>query len=157
MKKIILILITSLIFSTQAFAAWTYLPTSPKVEQYGTGTLSYSITILFTSDGSASGNLYLENILSPDEWRKIAGTKLQSVSVSPGTGSVAPNAAYDVNVYDFNGTQTVDATTTSASSLHTYNTYDITGIIQQVLNRIKFDFGDIGDSGDQITIKFNFK
>jgi hypothetical protein len=79
-----------------------------------------------------------------------------SVSVEPGTGSVAPDGAYDVNVYDSNGTQTIDKTTTSEATKHTYDPSESTGATQQTMGSVPFDIGDIGSSGDLIKIRFNF-
>jgi hypothetical protein len=156
MKKtlIVILLAVSVFLVPPAFAAWTSTPSAPIAQSHGD---FYVVELLFTCDGSASGTLYLETVMGSDAFGKVNGKSLYSVSVSPGTSSVAPDAAYDVNVYDSNGTQTIDATTTSEATKHTYNTYDITGVIQQVLGSIPFDIGDLGTSGDQVTIRFNFK
>ncbi len=156
MKKLFgpIIVVMVLLLSIPAFAAWTYTPSAPVASRYGDH--AWQVVLVFTCDGSASGALELATIMGT-AFGEINGKKLDSVSVSPGTSSVAPDAAYDVNVYDSNGVQTIDATTTSEATKHTYNTYDITGVVQQILGSIPFDIGDLGTSGDQVTIKFNIK
>jgi len=58
-------------------------------------------------------------------------------------------------VYDASGTQTIDKTTTSEATKHTYATNETTGTSQQILGGVPFDIGDLGTSGDQVTVYFN--
>lgn len=144
------------LFAIDAFAAWTLSPASGSVIAKRSGDNSYQVTILFTCDGSASGTLNLNSLMSVDEFGKIDGGFLMSVDVVPGTSSVAPDAAYDVNIYNSAGTQTIDATTTSASSIHTYPTNaGPVATVQQIFGSVPFDIGGLGTSGDQVTLKFN--
>jgi len=157
MKKYLVgIALALILFASPAFAAWTLSPISGKVIAKKSGTNSYKVTILFTGDGSASGALDLATLMSAAEFGKIDGGFLMSVSVIPGTGGVAPDAAYDVNIYNEAGTQTIDKTTTSAASIHTYATAETILTPQQIFGSVPFDIGDIGTAGDQVTLQFNF-
>lgn len=135
--------------------AWTLSPASGSVIAKRYGNSAYQVEILFTGDGSASGTLNLNTLMSATEFGKINGGFLMSVEVSPGTGDVAPDGAYDVNVYDSNGFKTIDATTTSESSVHTYTTIINQEIPQMIFGSLPFDIGDIGTAGDQVTLRFN--
>jgi hypothetical protein len=156
MKKILSLALVLVLFAVPAFAAWTLSPASGSVIAKKSGTNSYQVQILFTCDGSASGTYNLNSLMSAKEFGKIDGGFLMSVDVIPGTGGVAPDAAYDVNVYNSAGTQTIDATTTSAASIHTYPT-DAGSVTtpQQIIGSVPFDIGDIGTAGDQVTLNFN--
>jgi hypothetical protein len=153
MKRFIAVAISlAVVFlNSLAFAAWTKIP---EVKQFGPHSVQIEIGLI--SDGSASGSLNLNSILNSSQFAKIADGLLMSVSVEPGTGSVAPDGAYDVNVYDSNGTQTIDKTTTSEATKHTYDPSESTGATQQTMGSVPFDIGDIGSSGDLIKIRFNF-
>ena len=151
MKKLLIVALV-LLFASQAFAAWT--PASGVVA-INSGPFMYRVVITFTCDGSASGTLNLNTLMTAQEFGKIDGGFLMSVSVNPGTSSVAPDGAYDVNIYDSNGTQTIDKTTTSEATKHTYATNETIGTAQQILGSVPFDIGDLGTSGDQVTITFN--
>lgn len=157
MRKVFAVAMMFALMASPAFAAWTISPASGSVIAKKVGDGFYRVEILFTCDGSASGTLNLNTLMSAAEFGKIAGGSLYSVSVIPGTSGVAPDGAYDVNVYDDAGTKTIDATTTSEATIHTYNTYDITGVIQQIFTSVPFDIGDIGTTGDQVTLYFNVK
>ena len=137
--------------ASSAWAAWGARYT---IEVYGTHGIR--VPVILTADGSASGALELRSIMAASDWAIVNGAFLMSVSVNPGTGSVAPDGAYDVNVYDSAGVQTIDATTTSEATKHTYPTNaGAVATSQQILGGIPFDVGDIGSSGDQTTLYFN--
>jgi hypothetical protein len=156
MKRILIIALALAFFVVPAFAAWTTSPTSGNVIAKKYGTNSYQVTILFTCDGSASGALDLNTLMSVAEFGKINGGFLMSVDVVPGTSGVAPDGAYDVNVYNSAGVQTIDATTTSEATKHTYPTNaGAVATPQQIFGSVPFDIGDIGTTGDQVTLKFN--
>lgn len=155
MKKYLGLAFALILFVSPAFAAWTLSPVSGSVVAKKFGINSYKVTILFTGDGSASGTLNLNTLMSAQEFGKIDGGFLMSVSVIPGTSAVAPDAAYDVNVYNEAGTQTIDKTTTTAASIHTYATSEAILTSQQIFGSVPFDIGDIGTAGDQVTLQFN--
>lgn len=151
MKRFALIAALILLLAGNAFAAWT---TPYTLEVHSKNFVR--VKVLCTADGSASGALELRTIMSTGDWPVVNGAFLMSVSVVPGTGSVAPDGAYDLNVYDSAGTQTIDKTTTSEASVHTYATSESVGTSQQNFNGVPFDVGDVGSNGDQVTLYFNF-
>jgi len=80
MKKLIVVVCLCL-FAGSAFAAWS--PTSGAIaKNYGNN--SYQVAITFTCDGSASGALNLNTLMAAEEFAKINGAFLMSVSVVPG-------------------------------------------------------------------------
>lgn len=112
------------------------------------------VSVLVTSDGSAC-TCTLDNYID-----RLEGQHIYSLVVVPGTASVAPDAAFDVDLENAVGFHLVD-TDSNSNTTTTWNNGDATlGQFPKVLCATKqtcsgdlvLQMGDMGTAGDQATI-----
>lgn len=149
MKKIILVIILMLL-TTNVYAAWTL---TPSVVSRSGHYLTWKVVC--TSDGSSLSATDLIAELGDRDKRLIQGATMMIMTVSPGTGSVAPDTTIDITLSNAQGI---------AVFVHTgySNTADTTGIslaedFNQYLtahDKFYLTLNDIGSAGDQVTIYF---
>ena len=146
MKKLVLLLgLLGFVWASSAMGAeCTGCVGSRKVYKNGDVTVS----VLVTSDGSAC-----TCTLDTDDYENdLLGQYLYTVEVVPGTGSVAPDAAFDLDVEDDNAFHMVD----TDSNSHTTTTWNpgngTLGQYPKVRTGIVLELGDMGTAGDQATI-----
>lgn len=131
--------------------AWTSTLVAARGQDGNAPELEY----LITSDGSASAGYGVAGAIQV--WHRcIRGSYLQEIITKPGTGDVAPSAAYSVTIYDVDGVQihqyTSRATDTNERESIPYDT----GKIWKMNGPITIVFTDLGDSGDQVTVRLIF-
>lgn len=150
MKRIFLVTFFVLVMVSQSFAAWTLTPSLiSKSGHY------FTWKVVCTSDGNA---LTATDLVAkmPEGLKQLAqGGTMMIMTVSPGTGSVAPDT-------------TIDITLSNAESIAVFvhtgysNTADTTGISLAedfnqyftVHDKFYLTINDIGVSGDQVILYF---
>ena len=151
MRKIFLSLIIVLFLAGNSWATWTLTPTLiSKAGHY------MQWKVVCTSDGDALSATDLVASMPEKLKQLVQGATLMVMTVSPGTGSVAPDTTIDVTLSNAQGI---------AVFVHTgySNTADTTGIsLSEDFNQYPTVFGlfyltlnDIGASGDQVTLYFD--
>ena len=151
MRKIFLSLIIVLFLAGNSWATWTLTPTLiSKAGHY------MQWKVVCTSDGNALSATDLVAIMPENMKRLVQGATLMVMTVSPGTGSVAPDTTINITLSNAQGI---------AVFVHTgySNTADTTGIsLAEDFNQYPTVFGlfyltisDIGASGDQVTLYFD--
>lgn len=131
--------------------AWT----STLIAARGIDSDSPELEYLMTSDGSASAAY--GNSAAIKIWHRcMKGTYLQEVVTKPGSGAVAPGAAYTLTVYDVDGVQIHQMTNRSVNTNERVNIPSETGKQWKMNGPVTLVFGDLGDSGDQTTVKLIF-
>ena len=151
MRKIFLSLIIVLFLAGNSWATWTLTPTLiSKAGHY------MQWKVVCTSDGDALSATDLVASMPEKLKQLVQGATLMVMTVSPGTGSVAPDTTIDVTLSNAQGI---------AVFVHTgySNTADTTGIsLAEDFNQYPTVFGlfyltlnDIGTSGDQVTLYFD--
>jgi hypothetical protein len=117
--------------------AWTKSLVAARNQHGANPELEY----LITSDGSAG---------SVEIWHRcMKGKYLQDVITEP----IDPSAGYTITVKDNNGVTMASIPERSTSNAERYdypsnngNNFDLTG-------PVTFEFGDLGDAGEQVTLK----
>jgi hypothetical protein len=151
MRKIFLSLIIVLFLAGNSWATWTLTPTLiSKAGHY------MQWKVVCTSDGDALSATDLVASMPEKLKQLVQGATLMVMTVSPGTGSVAPDTTIDVTLSNAQGI---------AVFVHTgySNTADTTGIsLAEDFNQYPTVFGlfyltlnDIGTAGDQVTLYFD--
>ena len=151
MRKIFLSLIIVLFLAGNSWATWTLTPTLiSKAGHY------MQWKVVCTSDGNALSATDLVASMPENLKRIVQGASLMVMTVSPGTGSVAPDTTIDITLSNAQGI---------AIFVHTgySNTADTTGIsLAEDFNQYLTVFGlfylalnDIGTTGDQVTLYFD--
>ena len=150
MKRIFFSLIIVLFLAGNSWATWTLTPTLiSKAGHY------MQWKVVCTSDGDALSATDLVASMPEKLKQLVQGATLMVMTVSPGTGSVAPDTTIDVTLSNTQGI---------AVFVHTgySNTADTTGIslaedFNQYLtahDKFYLTMNDIGSAGDQVTIYF---
>jgi hypothetical protein len=151
MKRIFFSLIIVLFLAGNSWATWTLTPTLiSKAGHY------MQWKVVCTSDGDALSATDLVASMPENLKRIVQGATLMVMTVSPGTGSVAPDTTINITLSNAQGI---------AVFVHTgySNTADTTGIsLAEDFNQYPTVFGlfyltisDIGASGDQVTLYFD--
>ena len=151
MKRIFFSLIIVLFLAGNSFAEWTLTPSIV----YRAGHYA-QWKVVCTSDGNALSATDLVASMPENLKRIVQGASLMVMTVSPGTGSVAPDTTIDITLSNAQGI---------AIFVHTgySNTADTTGIsLAEDFNQYPTVFGlfyltlnDIGTAGDQVTLYFD--
>jgi len=157
MRKFILAVLLVLVLSFPAYGAgWSVAAAGP-VDGIVVG--NYAVFgLTFTSDGNAlsARDLIANDIKSSLLKKRIQGRTLYAMNVCPGTSGVAPNAAFDITITNDFGKTLLAATSVS----HTADSWpSVTATMSAyppILTKFNVAFGDIGDSGDQVTVYFYF-
>ena len=151
MKRIFLIVFALLMMACNAWADWTLTPALvSKAGHY------MQWKVVCTSDGNSLSATDIVALMPENLKRVVQGASHMVMTVSPGTGSVAPDTTIDVTLSNAQGI---------AVFVHTgySNTADTTGIsLAEDFNQYLTVFGlfylalnDIGTSGDQVTLYFD--
>lgn len=151
MKRIFLIVFALLMMACNAWADWTLTPALvSKAGHY------MQWKVVCTSDGNSLSATDIVALMPENLKRVVQGASLMVMTVSPGTGSVAPDTTIDITLSNAQGI---------AIFVHTgySNTADTTGIsLAEDFNQYPTVFGlfyltlnDIGTSGDQVTLYFD--
>ena len=151
MKRIFLIVFALLMMACNAWADWTLTPALvSKAGHY------MQWKVVCTSNGSALTATDLVALMPEKLKQEVQGATLMVMTVSPGTGSVAPDTTIDVQL---SNAQSI------AVFVHTgySNTADTTGIslaedfnqYPTVFDKFYLTLSDIGTSGDQVTLYFD--
>ena len=153
MKKIIIALsiVFTMLFATQAFAAWTLVPAEVG---HTTDRHMFRWKITCTSDGSALAITDLLALMPASPLRReVKRSMLMIMDIDPGDGSVAPNDAFTVTISNAEA-MSVFATTTGDAET-TITGIDMSEDWNQYIPVHEFLYltiTDLGDSGDQVTI-----
>ena len=151
MKRIFLIVFALLMMACNAWADWTLTPALvSKAGHY------MQWKVVCTSDGNSLSATDIVALMPENLKRIVQGASLMVMTVSPGTGSVAPDTTIDVTLSNAQGI---------AVFVHTgySNTADTTGIsLAEDFNQYLTVFGlfylalnNIGTAGDQVTLYFD--
>lgn len=150
MKKILLAICAVVLMAAQAFGAWTLAP-SPvaKAGHY------FTWKVVCTSDGSSLAATDIVRLMPPNLRNIVQGASLMVLTVSPGTGTVAPSATINVTLSN-------DQAIAIFAKTGYSNTADTTGIslaedfnqYPTIFNALYLTMNDIGDAGDQVTLYF---
>ena len=151
MKRIFLIVFALLMMACNAWADWTLTPALvSKAGHY------MQWKVVCTSDGSSLSATDIVALMPENLKRVVQGASHMVMTVSPGTGSVAPDTTIDVTLSNAQGI---------AVFVHTgySNTADTTGIsLAEDFNQYLTVFGlfylalnNIGTAGDQVTLYFD--
>ena len=148
MKKLIVI-VSTLLFTSSAFAAWTLTPT---VLYHAKHYMEWQVVC--TSDGDALSATDLVALMPDRVKYLVQGSSQLIMTVKPGTATTAPTTTIDVTLTDaraaiFAETGYSESANTTGISLATdYNQYPT------VFDKFYLTLNDIGDSGDQVTLIF---
>lgn len=154
MKKLTIItlsIIFAVMLSSQAFAAWTLVPSAVG---HTADRHMFRWKITCTSDGDALAATDLIALMPISTLRQeVMRSVLMIMDIDPGDTAVAPNDAFTVSISNAEN-MVVFATTTSDAET------TITGIDMSedwsqyipVHERLYLTITDIGDAGDQVTI-----
>lgn len=160
MKKLriflpIFLIIITIAWVTPAFAEWSIQQVNP-----GTGIVKGNYAafgMTFTSDGSAmAATDIIARIANATLKSNVQGKTLYKIGVSPGSGGVAPNAAFDITVTNDWDMIIYAGTSISHSAESWPDIFVSMAVYPPVLNEFNLAIGDIGDSGDQVTLYFYF-
>lgn len=160
MKRLLsLILVVGLLWASPGFSAeCTGGVETRRINSNGSGVLS----VLVTSDGSActvtlgnDTNYYIDD---------FKGALIYALEVVPGTASVAPDAAFDIDLENANAFHLLD-TNSNSNTATTWNLGDATlGDYPPVRcassncsGDLVLEMGDMGTAGDQATIHIHFR
>ena len=148
MKKL-LISILLLVFAIPAFAG-NWVPTSviPTEYKWGDGTHVYTFAITLESDGADPAEWNLSDYITDVQLKAIRGGQLLEVITAQGT--TAPDT-YTVTFDDSYGADLLSITTTSTSQAETWGGDRDLGRFP-FIDDLQVDFGDVGDSGDDIVL-----
>ena len=153
MKRIFTLglILTMLLFASSSWAAWVLKPSLVSIAKH------YMIwKVECTSDGNALTATDLVALMEPSLRDLVQGSTLMIMTVSPGTGSVAPDTTINVSL---SNSQNIVVFTHDAYS----NTADTTGIdlsedynqYLTVYSKFYLTLNDIGTSGDKVTLYFD--
>jgi len=149
MKKIALIILSVFLSWSVAMADWT--PTSAAItraDDWNNSSVSYEITIILESDGSDASEFALSTYLTDQELKKIRGGLLYSVVTDQGT---TDPETYTVTFDDEKGSDILSVTTTETGQAEVWPANVDLGAYPMIWD-IQIDFGDVGDSGDDIVL-----
>ncbi|MDD2657189.1 MAG: hypothetical protein PHD04_00825 [Candidatus Pacebacteria bacterium] len=151
MKKIFISILLVLAFATSGLAVdWTLAVN--KVSRAGHYLLW---KVVCTSNGSSLAATDLVALMSNNLKQEIQGATEMIMTVSPGTGAVAPDTTIDVTLSNSQGTAIFTHTGYS-------NVADTTGIqlsedynnFFTIYDKFYLTLSDIGTAGDQVTLYF---
>lgn len=153
MKRIFTLglILTMLLLASSSWAAWVLKPSLVSIAKHY---MTWKVEC--TSDGNALTATDLVTLMEPSLRDLVQGSTLMIMTVSPGTGSVAPDTTINVSL---SNSQNIVVFTHDAYS----NTADTTGIdlsedynqYLTVYSKFYLTLNDIGTSGDKVTLYFD--
>lgn len=147
MKKIIAIAIL-ILFSSQAFAAWTITASVDRTSKWTNGMSSYRVKLSATSDGADVASFALSSKLTASELSAIKGGMLTKVTTVP-SATNAPTTFTLALTDELGASLPITVTTTSTTASEDFYTTETVTIWD-----IYCDFPDIGDASDAVTVYF---
>jgi len=150
MKRILLAFALIMLMAVQSWATWTLTPSSASKSGH-----YYLWKVVCTSDGSSLAATDIVPLLPASVKNIVQGSSMMVMKVSPGVGTVAPDATINVTLSDAQGTAVFSGTgysytadTTGISLADSFKQYPT------IFDVFYLTINDIGAAGDQVTLYF---
>lgn len=150
MKRLVALVLIAVLFASPAMAAWTL-----KVS-----TVSYAKNyvvwkVVCTSDGNALSSTDLIGRMTDQKLKDLViGSTAMIMTVSPGSGGVAPDTTINVTLSDGHRDYFVDTGISNTADSFNDLSQDFNAYLP-VYPLFKLALNDIGTSGDQVTLYFD--